>query len=160
MKHLPVPLEPCYTILPMLTLFNWLWKNQRNLQFIRLQWKSLAKDRKGYFLIGKIVKELEVLFQVTSLFRSEIRSNDCISYCSDLGYNVSLYKAIPFRCSIRGLSQMTSSPKCADISSVKKTADMRGVKKISQKCAEVIVVPLKRHQLSTLSPHQLTWFLI
>ena len=124
MKHLPVPLEPCYTILPMLTLFNWLWKNQRNLQFIRLQWKSLAKDRKGYFLIGKIVKELEVLFQVTSLFRSEIRS--CICYSSNFGYNVSLYKAIPFRCSIRGLSQMTSSPNCADISSVKKKLLTRG----------------------------------
>ena len=82
MKHLPVPLEPCYTILPMLTLFNWLWKNQRNLQFIRLQWKSLAKDRKGYFLIGKIVKELEVLFQVTSLFRSEIRSNNLYLLCT------------------------------------------------------------------------------
>ena len=82
MKHLPVPLEPCYTILPTLTLFNWLWKNQRNLQFIRLQWKSLAKDRKGYFLIGKIVKELEVLFQVISLFRSEIRSNNLYLLCT------------------------------------------------------------------------------
>ena len=40
---------------------------------------------------------------------------------------------------------MTSSPNCADISSVKKkTADKRGVKRNLQKYAEVIYVPVKK----------------